>query len=264
MPNPSEIPTQTPSSAAEFVGNPYGENVGTEPPVAPAPTYISIKNWDESDQPREKFMAKGRASVSDAELLGILLGTGTAQESAVDLGRKLMQLAGNNLQRLAKMDWQHLKSVRGVGDAKAITIAAALELGRRLAAEAPPERIPIQTSTQAYRAIDAHLRGLKQEQFWVLLLSQSGHLLRAVQIGSGGIDGVLADPRLVFKAALLETASSLILVHNHPSGNTSPSPQDDALTLKLREAGTFLDIRVQEHLIFTDNGFYSYRDAGRW
>jgi DNA repair protein RadC len=224
--------------------------------------YLSIKAWSEDDQPREKFMARGREAVSDAELLGILLGTGTAKESAVDVGRKLMALAGNNLTRLSTLEWRQFKAVKGVGDAKAITLAAALELGRRQAAEAPAQKIFFRTAQDDFELMGGDLIGLKHEQFRVLLLNQAAQLLRKVRVGEGGIAGVNADSRLIFKEALLEGATRLILVHNHPSGNTAPSREDFMLTRRLVEAGALLDIQVADHVIFTDATYYSFSDAG--
>lgn len=236
---------------------------GPDPLALPPSGRIAIKDWHETDQPREKFMNRGREAVSDAELLGILLGSGTMEDSAVDLGRKLLALAGNSLHRLARLDWQQLKAVKGIGDARAITIAAALELGRRHAAEAPEERPILSSAGQAYRHMRPYMEGLAQEQFWVILTATNNQVIRTLRVGEGGIDGVIADPRIVFRQALLESAASLILVHNHPSGAQRPSTADDELTRSMVQAGDFLQLRVLDHIIYTDLGYYSYADQLR-
>lgn len=224
---------------------------------------LPIHQWAEDDQPREKMMAKGRDAVSDAELLGILLGTGTAQASAVDLGRQMLAMADGQLLRMAQLEWRQLKAIKGVGDAKAITIAAALELGRRMAAATPAPAEFVHSSAQVYRVVSPLLTGLQQEQFWVLLLSAGNQILRKVRVSTGGITSVLADVRIIFREALLECAPGMVLVHNHPSGRALPSPEDDRLTKRLAEAGVLMDIRVTDHIIFTDTSFYSYKDEGR-
>ena len=224
---------------------------------------LSIKDWSAGDQPREKFMDRGREAVSDAELLGILLGSGTTTDSAVDVARKVLALAGNSLQRLSKLDWKQFKEVRGVGDARAITIAAALELGRRHAAEAPPKRVAIGGSADVYRHITPYLSGLTNEQFYVLLLSRANQVLHTVRVGEGGISGVMSDQRIIFRHALLEAASAIVAVHNHPSGALRPSLADDELTEVLRQAGGYLNIPLLDHLIYTDSGYYSYKDEGK-
>ncbi|MCU0449866.1 MAG: DNA repair protein RadC [Bernardetiaceae bacterium] len=228
----------------------------------PYKSYAPITEWAEEDRPREKLLLKGRAALSDAELIGILLGSGTVSLSAVDLAKQILASVGHNLNELAKLSLKDLEKFKGIGQAKAITIAAALELGRRRKEAELPKRERITSSADAYRIIQPHLLDLPHEEFWVILLNRANEVLRKQPISSGGVSGTVADPKIVFKLALEHLASGVILVHNHPSGNLQPSQADQALTRKMKEAGAVLDIPVVDHLIFTERGHYSFRDEG--
>lgn len=224
--------------------------------------YRRILSWAEEDRPREKLLLKGKAALSDAELIAILMGSGTRELSAVDLAKQILHSVGNNLNELAKLSIKDLMKFKGVGDAKAISIAAALELGRRRKESEILKRPKITCSADAYEAIKPYLLDLLHEQFWVLLLNRANEVLKPVQISVGGVSGTVADPKLIFKAAIEELASSIILVHNHPSGNLTPSQADKDLTKKVKEAGRLLDIPVLDHLIFTDTSYFSFADEG--
>lgn len=223
---------------------------------------LSIKSWAEEDRPREKLLLKGRAALSDAELIGILIGSGTPNLSAVDVAKLILQAVDHDLNALAKLSVHELKKHKGIGEAKAITIVSALELGRRRKATAPVQLTRITCSTDIYEYIKPHLLDLPHEEFWVILLNRANGIMKKVQISSGGVAGTVADPKLIFKHALENLASALILVHNHPSGQLKPSAADMALTKKLQEAGKVLDLPILDHLIFTDNGYYSFADEG--
>jgi DNA repair protein RadC len=223
---------------------------------------LSIRSWAEEDRPREKLLLKGKAALSDAELLGILIGSGTRSLSAVDLCKLILQKGGNNLNELARLSVQDLQKFKGIGEAKAITIVAALELGRRRKEADPVKRPKITSSQDAYDAIKPELWDKQQEEFWVLLLNRANQVMQKVQASLGGVSGTVADPKIIFKVALDHLASAIILVHNHPSGNLKPSEADIRLTKKLKEAGSLLDLPVLDHLIFTDHGYYSFADEG--
>jgi DNA repair protein RadC len=229
---------------------------------SPLPPYAPITEWAEEDRPREKLLLKGRAALSDAELIGILLGSGTVSLSAVDLAKQILASVGHNLNQLAKLTLKDLEKFKGIGQAKAITIAAALELGRRRKEAELPQRERITSSADAYQAMRPHLLDLPHEEFWVILLNRANEVLRKQPISTGGVSGTVADPKIVFKLALEHLASGLILVHNHPSGSLQPSQADQALTRKMKEAGAVLDIPVIDHLIFTERGHFSFRDEG--
>ncbi|MBG8552537.1 MULTISPECIES: RadC family protein [Hymenobacter] len=227
-----------------------------------APSSFSIKAWAEEDRPREKLLQKGRAALSDAELMAILLGSGTARLSAVDVAKLVLNAVQNDLNALARLSVKELMKQKGIGEAKAITIIAALELGRRRKEADVPARATITSSADIYRVIRPHLQDLPHEEFWVVLLNRANVVMRTVSISRGGVAGTVADPKLIFKEALEQLASSIILVHNHPSGNRNPSAADIALTRKLKEAGQFLDLPILDHLIYTDAGYYSFADEG--
>lgn len=240
-----------PQPASASVARPY------ETPAA-----FGIKSWAEEDRPREKLMQKGRAALSDAELLAILLGSGTTKLSAVDVAKLVLGAAQNDLNALARFSLKELMRQKGIGEAKAITIVAALELGRRRKEADAPARATITCSRDIYRVVRPHLQDLPHEEFWVVLLNRANVVMRTVSISRGGVAGTVADPKLIFKEALEQLASSVILVHNHPSGNKNPSAADIALTRKLKDAGQFLDLPILDHLIYTDNGYYSFADEG--
>lgn len=226
------------------------------------PASFSIKSWAEEDRPREKLLQKGRAALSDAELMAILLGSGTAKLSAVDVAKLILAAVDNDLNALARLSVKELMRHKGIGEAKAITIVAALELGRRRKEAASAQRTTITCSTDIYNLIRPNLQDLPHEEFWVILLNRANVVMRKTSISSGGVAGTVADPKLIFKEALEQLASSIILVHNHPSGNRNPSAADIALTRKVKEAGQFLDLPVLDHLIYTDLGYYSFADEG--
>jgi len=221
-----------------------------------------ILSWAEDDRPREKMLLKGNGALSDAELIAILIGSGTVDLSAVDVAKLILQKANNNLNELAKLSLKDLMKIKGIGQAKAISIAAALELGRRRKDAEAVVRPKITCSRDAYDQIKPHLWDLPHEEFWILLLSRSNEVIRPVQISQGGVSGTVADPKLIFKQAIEHLASSIILIHNHPSGNLTPSQADKDLTKRLKEAGRLLDTPVLDHLIFTDTHYFSFADEG--
>ena len=238
-------------------------NLAEEPVLAyAAPVALGIKSWAEEDRPREKLMAKGRATLSDAELIAILLGSGTVKFSAVDVAKLMLQGVGNDLNELARQSVKQLCRHPGIGEAKAISVVAALELGRRRKEADAPARAIITCSRDIYNLVRPNLMDLPHEEFWVILLNRANAVMRKVAISQGGVAGTVADPKMIFKEALEQLASSIILVHNHPSGNRQPSAADLALTKKLRQAGEFLDLPVLDHLIYTDRGYYSFADEG--
>ena len=225
-------------------------------------TSRKILSWAEDDRPREKMLLKGNGALSDAELIAILIGSGTVDLSAVDVAKLILQKANNNLNELARLSLKDLMKVKGIGEAKAISIAAALELGRRRKDAEAVRRPKITCSRDAYDQIKPYLWDVPHEEFWILLLSRSNEVIRPVQISQGGVSGTVADPKLIFKHAIEYLASGIILVHNHPSGNLAPSQADKDLTKRLKEAGKFLDTPVLDHLIFTDANYFSFADEG--
>ena len=225
-------------------------------------TKISIKGWAEEDRPREKLNSQGRRALSDAELIAILIGSGSRNESAVELSKRILHHYENDLQRLGKVSVSELSRFKGIGEAKAISIIAALELGRRR--NETDIKVPetITGSNSVYQVLRRHLVDLNHEEFWILLLSRSCKIIAKELISKGGLSGTVADPKIIFSIALQHQASSIILAHNHPSGNLKPSQQDIDLTRKIHQAGKILDIGVLDHLIITDGGFYSFADEG--
>ncbi len=222
----------------------------------------SIKQWAEEDRPREKLLLKGKSVLSEAELIGILIGSGTRTLTAVDLAKQILFSVNNNLNELAKLSVHSLKKFKGIGEAKAINIVSALELGRRRKEADRPKVIKITSSKLAYEIMNPYLQDIPHEEFWIILLNRANQLLKPVSISQGGVSGTVADPKIIFKTALDELASSIILVHNHPSGNLKPSQTDLILTKKLKEAGRVLEIPVLDHLIYTDSGYFSMADEG--
>jgi DNA repair protein RadC len=226
--------------------------------------YLKILSWAEEDRPREKLILKGKESLSDAELMAILLGSGTVSLSAVDVAKLVLKGCSNNLNDLAKLSVKDLQKFKGIGEAKAITIISALELGRRRKdAAGQNKREKITCASDAFDIMKPHLLDLQHEEFWIILLNRSNAVIKKVFISSGGIAGTVADPKLIYKHALEHLASAIILVHNHPSGNLKPSEADISLTRKLKQAGSFLEIPVLDHLIFTDHGYYSFADEDK-
>lgn len=222
--------------------------------------YLNIKSWAEEDRPREKLLLKSKSALSDAELIGILIGSGTASMSAVDVAKSILNHTGNDLNNLAKLSVKELMKFKGIGEAKAISIVSAMELGRRRKETQSLKKPKITCSEDAYQAISADLMDVKHEEFWTLLLSRSNTVIKKQLISSGGVAGTVADPKIIFKSALEELACSIILVHNHPSGNLKPSQADINLTKKMKEAGNLLEIPVLDHIIFTDNSYFSFAD----
>ena len=240
---------------------PLDDELSVPPPAYAAPAQ-GIKSWAEDDRPREKLMSKGLAALSNAEYLAILLGSGTVKLSAVDVGKLILQSVNDDLNELAKLSIKQLCRIPGIGEARAITIVAALELGRRRKEQGATKRATITCSRDIYQLVRPHLMDLPHEEFWVISLNRANLVMRHTSISRGGVAGTVADPKMIFKEALENLASSIILVHNHPSGNRNPSAADIALTKKLKEAGSFLDLPVLDHLIYTDNGYYSFADEG--
>jgi DNA repair protein RadC len=224
--------------------------------------HISIHEWAEADRPREKLIQSGRQALSDAELIAILLGSGTANASALDLARHVLQYARHNLNTLAQMDVKELCQVKGIGPAKAIALISAMELGRRRKEVEYEDKPLIKTADQAYRQLLPHMQDLNVEEFWVLYLNRANRVLAKERISMGGVTGTVADPKVIFQKALQHLAAGIILAHNHPSGNLVASDADQILTRKLVQAGKFLDIQILDHLIVTDQGYYSFADNG--
>ena len=223
------------------------------------PYKLNIKQWAEEDRPREKLLLKGKSALSNAELLGILIGAGTKELTAVDLGKLILEQSNNDLNKIARLSVQELKKFKGIGDARAINIVSALELGRRRSPEdLKPEKIT--GSSDVYESMKPELSDLPHEEFWLLLLNRANKIIKKQPISQGGVSGTVADPKLIFNHALNHLASSVILVHNHPSGNIKPSEADKRLTKQLFEAGKLLEIAVLDHIIFTDNAYFSFAD----
>lgn len=225
---------------------------------------LSIKDWAEADRPREKMLLKGAQALTDAELLAILIGSGNNEESAVELSQRILHSVNNNLNLLGKRSVRDLiNGFKGIGEAKAVTICAALEIGKRRGSSESIERKRIESSRDAYMALYSELSDLPHEELWVILTNPACRILKKVKIGQGGINSSPADVRLILKTALMETATGFILCHNHPSGNTRPSAQDNALTEQVKKAAKIMDITMLDHIILTDGSYYSYADEGK-
>ncbi len=223
----------------------------------------SIKQWAKDDRPREKLLSKGPKSLSDSELLAILINNGNKQKSAVDLGKEVLQLGKNNLNELGRLSAKEIMRINGIGEAKAITIAAALELGRRREGSGFLENPVIQHSKDVAGFLRSVLKDLSREMLVVLYLNQANKVTHHEIVSMGGITGTVVDPRVVLKNAITEGATSIIICHNHPSGNLKPSRADELITTKLKEAGNLLDIKVLDHIIVSDHGYYSFADDGK-
>ncbi|QYJ67224.1 RadC family protein [Flavobacterium litorale] len=223
---------------------------------------FSIKHWSEDDKPREKLMQKGKATLSDAELIAILIGSGSRNESAVELSKRILASVDNNLNALGKLSIQQLMQFKGIGEAKAISIAAAMELGRRRREEAGIDLKQITSSRAVFELMQPIIGELPHEEFWIIYLNNSNKVIYKNQLSKGGITGTLVDVRIVFKTALEQNATSIILVHNHPSGQLQPSDSDKQITRQLKAAGKSLSISVLDHVIVTENGYYSFADEG--
>ncbi len=225
-------------------------------------SHLPIKAWAEEDRPREKLLLKGKHSLTDAELIAILIGTGNSGETAVDLARKILSGNSNDLSFLGKMNVQELQKYKGIGQAKAVTIVAAMELGRRRKESKEVKREKLTNSVEAVNLMQPLLGDLMHEEFWIIFLNRANGIIGKKQISVGGMSGTVADPRMIFKAALDQKAVSIILCHNHPSGNNQPSAADVQLTKNISEGGKVLEITVLDHIIVTQHGFYSFADEG--
>jgi len=223
---------------------------------------LKITDWAEEDRPREKFVAKGTASLSDAELIGILISSGIRKKSAVDIGRELLQLAGNNLNNLGKFTIADLTRISGIGPAKAVTIAAALELGRRRKLADAETVQQIKCSKDVADIFQPILADLPYEEFWILFLNRSNKIIGRMKLSQGGISGTVTDVRMVMKKAIEYLASGIVVCHNHPSGNLNPSESDSKITRKIKEAGDLMDIQLLDHLIISEKDYYSFADNG--
>ena len=221
---------------------------------------FSIKNWSQDDQPREKLRDKGKTILSDAELVAILIGSGNKTESAVDLSKRILASVNNNLNALGKLSIKQLMEFNGIGEAKAISIAAALELGRRRRLEDASSSDKITSSRTVFTIMQPILGELPHEEFWILYLNNSNKILQKMQLSKGGITGTIVDVRLVLKTALEHNAVAIILVHNHPSGALRPSEADKSITHKLSFAAQNLDIKVLDHIIITESDYFSFAD----
>jgi len=222
---------------------------------------LNIKSWSPEDRPREKLLLKGKSTLSDAELIAILLGSGTSKMSAVEVAKKVLQGAGG-LHDLARLDVKDLTKIKGIGEARAVTIVAALELGRRRKDYEPDEKSKVSGSKDAYEILKSDLLDLPHEEFWVLLLNRANRVIKKYQISQGGVAGTVADPKIIFKVALQELASGIVLAHNHPSGNLTASQADLDLTKKLKEGSKLLEITVLDHLIIAGQKYFSFADEG--
>jgi len=224
---------------------------------------FSIKFWAEADRPREKMLNQGRHSLTDSELLAILLRSGSGSETAVELARKILNSVENDLSKLSRLTVADLSKFKGVGEVKALTIMAALEIGRRRRTSEAIQTLKIGSSQDAAAIFAPELSDLVYEEFWILLLNRANHIISKKMISKGGVTGTVVDPKLIFKQAIECTASGIVLCHNHPSGNKNPSDADISLTRKLKDAGILLDIQVLDHLIIAGNSYFSFADEGR-
>jgi DNA repair protein RadC len=223
---------------------------------------MSIKFLAEDDRPREKFLLKGKNSLSDSELLAIIMGSGSRDETAVELARKILASVDNNWHQLSLLSIKDLTKFKGVGEVKAISIATALEIGRRRASQEIPEKPTISKSQDAYLILKNHLSDLRTEEFWAIFLNQSNKVIHIAQLTQGGINQAIVDIRILFKTALDHFSTGIIISHNHPSGNLKPSKEDLDITKKIKEAGNMLNIQLLDHLIITQNSYLSFSDEG--
>ena len=223
---------------------------------------MSIKFLAEDDRPREKFLLKGKTSLSDSELLAIILGSGNNEDSAVEFARKILASVGNNWQNLSKLSIKDLMKFKGIGEAKAISVAATLEIGRRKASQETPEKTSISSARDSYNIFSQHLSDLRTEEFWAIFLNQKNQIVYKTQISKGGISGTLVDVRVLFRIALEHFATSIIVAHNHPSGSLKPSLEDIQITKNIKNAGEILNVTLLDHLIIGDNSFFSFAEEG--
>ena len=224
---------------------------------------LKIKDWASEDRPREKLLKRGINSLSDAELIAILIGSGTQNESAVELSKKILKNANNNLNELGKLGISDLTKLKGIGEAKAITIIAALELGRRRKISEILIKKKVTQSKDVFELFQPIIGDLPHEEFWILLLNRSNSIMERFKISQGGISGTVIDVKIILKYAIEKLASSIILCHNHPSGNRMPSKADDSITQKLKASGELLDMPVLDHIIVANKNYFSYADEGK-
>ncbi len=224
--------------------------------------YTPINQWAEDDRPREKFLLKGKSALSDSELLAILIGSGSRNESAVQLCQRILASTNNNLNQLGKLSIAQLTQFKGIGEAKAVAIAAALELGRRRRSEEAVELSKITSSKAVFEMMQPIIGELPHEEFWILYLNNSNKVIYKSQLSKGGITGTIVDIRLIFKTVFEHNATGIILTHNHPSGKLLASEQDIQVTKKIKLAAQQLDVNLLDHIIITENGFYSFNDEG--
>lgn len=223
---------------------------------------LKITEWAVEDRPRERLWQKGPSSLSDAELIAILIGSGTRNKSAVDLAHELLALADNSLPELSKLSVAGIKKLKGIGEAKAVTIAAALELGRRRKMAEAADNPQIRSSADVFNIFSPLMEDLSHEEFWILFLNRANKVLGRLKISQGGVSGTVTDVRIVMKKAIEMLASGLVICHNHPSGNNSPSDADIRITQKIKEAGALMDIQLLDHLIVCGKNYYSFADNG--
>jgi DNA repair protein RadC len=224
---------------------------------------LTIKEWAVEDRPREKLLKKGVQSLSDAEIIALLIGSGTKNETAVELSKKVLKSTNNNLNELGKLNVPDLTKMKGIGEAKAITILAALELGRRRKISEIITKKKISQSKDIFELFQPIIGDLPHEEFWILLLNRSNNIIERIKISQGGVSGTVIDVKIILKQAIEKLASSVILCHNHPSGNKNPSNADDSITQKLKSAAELLDIQVLDHIIIANVDYFSYADEGK-
>ncbi len=225
--------------------------------------YTSIKSWADEDRPREKLRDKGKRQLTHAELIAILIGSGNRNETAVGLSQRILKSVKEDLHELGKCTIQELMMFKGIGEAKAITIVAALELGRRRQTTPVKEKPQIRTSQDAYLLMVPLLADLPHEEFWILMLNRANKVIGKERISVGGVAGTVVDAKIIFRKALASLACGIILFHNHPSGNLNPSESDIKITRKMKEAGSLMEINILDHIIISENGYYSFADEGR-
>ncbi|WP_160138319.1 RadC family protein [Chryseobacterium sp. c4a] len=223
---------------------------------------MSLKLLAEDDRPREKFLQKGKGSLSDSELLAIIMGSGNREESVVELARKILASVNNNWHQLSLLSLKDLMKFKGIGEAKAISIITALEIGRRRAGQEIPERTVIGNSNDAYSILKNNLSDLRTEEFWAIFLNNSNKVIHTSQLTQGGISQSIVDVRVLFKTALEHFSTGVIIAHNHPSGSLKPSKEDMNITQKIKEGGAILSIQLLDHIIITQNSYFSFSDAG--
>lgn len=226
------------------------------------PPSFSIKNWSDDDKPREKLVQKGKSALSDAELIAILIGSGSRNESAVELSKRILASVSNNLNELGKLSVERLMRFKGIGEAKAVSIVAALEIGRRRRGEEAQEITKISSSRDAFELLHPKIGDLNHEEFWILYLNNANKVLHSALLSKGGLTGTLVDVRVVMRQALELGAIALILAHNHPSGTLRPSKGDREVTGKLKQAAQALDITILDHIIVTEKDYFSFADEG--